>query len=116
MLFVIISEMGVDWLKHAFITKFNHVRATVYERFTDVLAKDVLAAGSLSAGRKSRTQRVNTMSFQELRADEAEPDPARSVSACGTSTGFCLNSAGCPRIARQRPGDRNACHSCKPPR
>ncbi|WVO17929.1 hypothetical protein L204_105627 [Cryptococcus depauperatus] len=44
-LFVILSEMVVDWLKHAFITKFNHVRASVYERFTDVLAKDVLLAG-----------------------------------------------------------------------
>ncbi|KAL7419760.1 hypothetical protein Q5752_005676 [Cryptotrichosporon argae] len=44
-LFVLVSEMVVDWLKHAFITKFNHVRATVYGRFTDVLAKDVLMAG-----------------------------------------------------------------------
>ncbi|WWC87545.1 uncharacterized protein L201_002435 [Kwoniella dendrophila CBS 6074] len=50
-LFVIISEMVVDWLKHAFITKFNHVRASVYERFTDVLAKDVLLAGSSGNGR-----------------------------------------------------------------
>ncbi|WVQ73897.1 hypothetical protein IAR50_003478 [Cryptococcus sp. DSM 104548] len=48
-LFVIMSEMVVDWLKHAFITKFNHVRASVYERFTDVLAKDVLLAGSVSS-------------------------------------------------------------------
>jgi hypothetical protein len=46
-LFVIVSEMVVDWLKHAFITKFNHVRASVYGRFTDVLAKDVLLAGSM---------------------------------------------------------------------
>jgi hypothetical protein len=37
----------VDWLKHAFITKFNHVRASVYGRFMDVLAKDVLFAGTL---------------------------------------------------------------------
>ncbi|WVQ83537.1 hypothetical protein IAT38_005678 [Cryptococcus sp. DSM 104549] len=49
-LFVIVSEMMVDWLKHAFITKFNHVRASVYERFTDVLAKDVLLAGSSGGG------------------------------------------------------------------
>lgn len=38
--------MLVDWLKHAFIAKFNHVRATVYGRFTDILAKDVLLAGT----------------------------------------------------------------------
>jgi len=51
-LFVIVSEMIVDWLKHAFITKFNHVRASVYGRFTDVLAKDVLLAGSMTRRRK----------------------------------------------------------------
>jgi hypothetical protein len=45
--------MIVDWLKHAFITKFNHVRASVYGRFTDVLAKDVLLAGSMTRRRKS---------------------------------------------------------------
>jgi hypothetical protein len=45
--------MIVDWLKHAFITKFNHVRASVYGRFTDVLAKDVLLAGSMTGRRKS---------------------------------------------------------------
>jgi len=44
------SEMLVDWLKHAFITKFNHIRPSVYERYTDVLCRD-LASGS-AAGRK----------------------------------------------------------------
>ena len=42
---VILSEMLVDWLKHAFITKFNHIRPSVYERYTDVLCRD-LASGS----------------------------------------------------------------------
>lgn len=58
MLFVIISEMLVDWLKHAFITKFNHVRASVYGRYTDVLAKDVMLAGSFEAPRQSKERRV----------------------------------------------------------
>jgi hypothetical protein len=40
-----VSEVLVDWLKHAFITKFNHIRPSVYERFTDVLCRD-LASGS----------------------------------------------------------------------
>ena len=35
------SEMLVDWLKHAFITKFNHIRPTVYERYIDVLCRDL---------------------------------------------------------------------------
>ncbi|KAI0829700.1 DUF747-domain-containing protein [Trametes gibbosa] len=42
---VLASETVVDWLKHAFITKFNHIRPSVYERYTDVLCRD-LASGS----------------------------------------------------------------------
>ena len=34
------SEMLVDWLKHAYITKFNNVKPAIYGRFLDVLAKD----------------------------------------------------------------------------
>jgi len=36
-----VSEMLVDWLKHAFITKFNHIRPSVYERYIDVLCRDL---------------------------------------------------------------------------
>ena len=41
---VLVSEMAVDWLKHAFITKFNHIRPQVYGRFIDVLCSDLLAS------------------------------------------------------------------------
>lgn len=34
------SEMLVDWIKHAYITKFNNVKPAIYGRFLDVLAKD----------------------------------------------------------------------------
>ncbi|KAF7321257.1 hypothetical protein MKEN_00645400 [Mycena kentingensis (nom. inval.)] len=50
---VLISEMLVDWLKHAFITKFNHIRPSVYERYTDVLCRD-LASGSAVGRRGAR--------------------------------------------------------------
>ncbi|BGP19783.1 hypothetical protein JCM10213v2_007901 [Rhodosporidiobolus nylandii] len=40
---VLVSECFVDWLKHAFITKFNHIRPGVYGRFVDVLCKDLVA-------------------------------------------------------------------------
>ncbi|KAG6369659.1 eukaryotic membrane protein family-domain-containing protein [Boletus reticuloceps] len=43
---VLVSEMMVDWLKHAFIIKFNHIRPSVYERYIDVLCRD-LASGSI---------------------------------------------------------------------
>ncbi|KAG8858017.1 hypothetical protein FRB96_005508 [Tulasnella sp. 330] len=42
---VLASELVVDWLKHAFITKFNHIRPSVYERYIDVLCRD-LTTGS----------------------------------------------------------------------
>ncbi|EJT97330.1 DUF747-domain-containing protein [Dacryopinax primogenitus] len=40
---VLLSEVGVDWLKHAFICKFNSFRVTVYDRFTDVLCHDLIS-------------------------------------------------------------------------
>ena len=48
-----ISEMLVDWLKHAFISKFNHIRPSVYERYTDVLCRD-LSTGSTVGRRGAR--------------------------------------------------------------
>lgn len=48
-----VSEMLVDWFKHAFITKFNHIRPSVYERYTDVLCRD-LASGSAFGRRGAR--------------------------------------------------------------
>lgn len=34
------SETLVDWIKHAYITKFNNTKPAIYGRFLDVLAKD----------------------------------------------------------------------------
>jgi hypothetical protein len=39
-LLVLGSEMLVDWIKHAYISKFNCVKPAVYQRYLDVLAKD----------------------------------------------------------------------------
>ncbi|KNG87025.1 hypothetical protein ANOM_004699 [Aspergillus nomiae NRRL 13137] len=39
-LVVLGSEMLVDWLKHAYIGKFNNTRPAIYKRFLDVLTKD----------------------------------------------------------------------------
>lgn len=35
-------EAGADWIKHAFITKFNHLDASVYDDYFRLLRKDVL--------------------------------------------------------------------------
>lgn len=39
-LLVLGSEMIVDWIKHAYITKFNNTKPVIYGRFLDVIAKD----------------------------------------------------------------------------
>lgn len=39
-LIVVGSEMLVDWVKHAFITKFNGYRPKLYGRMLDILVKD----------------------------------------------------------------------------
>ena len=39
-LLVLGSEMLVDWIKHAYINKFNNTKPAIYGRFLDVLAKD----------------------------------------------------------------------------
>ncbi|KAE8241303.1 hypothetical protein A4X13_0g7475 [Tilletia indica] len=63
-LIVIASECLVDWLKHAFITKFNHFRPAVYGRFMDVLCSDLVVDGwspghnnSSSGSAASKSQR-----------------------------------------------------------
>ncbi|XP_065183935.1 transmembrane anterior posterior transformation protein 1-like isoform X2 [Sycon ciliatum] len=35
------SEVMVDWIKHAFITKFNSISSTVYKEYRLILARDV---------------------------------------------------------------------------
>jgi hypothetical protein len=58
------SEILIDWLKHAFITKFNHIRGTVYSKYVDILCKDLVgdAPGELS----DRKKKVNRILFKYL--------------------------------------------------
>jgi len=37
---VYMSEILVDWLKHSFITKFNHIHPDVYVRYMQILCRD----------------------------------------------------------------------------
>lgn len=46
---VLMSEMIVDWLKHAFITKFNHIRPAVYGRFMDILCRDLVTDNGIES-------------------------------------------------------------------
>ncbi|KAL0469271.1 cytomegalovirus gH-receptor family protein [Neurospora intermedia] len=37
---VIASEMVVDWIKHAYVNKFNNIKPNFYSRILDILCKD----------------------------------------------------------------------------
>ncbi|KAG0188112.1 hypothetical protein DFQ28_005366 [Apophysomyces sp. BC1034] len=51
---VVASELVVDWLKHAFITKFNQIRPSIYSKYIDVLCKDlVMGSPSRLSGKKN---------------------------------------------------------------
>lgn len=58
---VMASEMLVDWLKHAFITKFNHIRPSVYQRYVDVLCRDLASMSSF--GRRGARKVGNNERF-----------------------------------------------------
>ncbi|KAJ0396974.1 hypothetical protein P43SY_008636 [Pythium insidiosum] len=38
---VMLAEMVIDWLKHAFITKFNQIPPSVYSKFITILCRDL---------------------------------------------------------------------------
>ncbi|KAG0361232.1 hypothetical protein BG005_008898 [Podila minutissima] len=53
-------ETLVDWLKHAFITKFNQIRPSVYGRFVDILSRDlVVGSPARLAGNKHQQMFVD---------------------------------------------------------
>ena len=56
-LIVLGSEMFVDWLKHAYINKFNNYRPGLYVRFLDVLAKDYYT-NAFAGGDHNLTRRL----------------------------------------------------------
>lgn len=61
-LMVIASELAVDWLKHAFITKFNQIRPSIYGKYIDVLCKDlVVGSPGRLAGSRHVWLRISSM-------------------------------------------------------
>ena len=58
LLAVLISELGVDWVKHAYITKFNRLRpAAVYSCYIDILCGDLRRLRKDIGGSSSRVAR-----------------------------------------------------------
>jgi hypothetical protein len=62
---VIVSELIVDWLKHAFITKFNQIRPSIYGKYIDILCRDLVVG---SPGRMSGKKAVSNCEAQAMYA------------------------------------------------
>lgn len=60
-LIVIGSEMLVDWIKHAYINKFNNIKPTFYSRILDILCKDYYTNVSTAAGSSSLSNISNAL-------------------------------------------------------
>lgn len=64
---VYLSELLVDWLKHAFITKFNHIHPEAYTRFMDTLSRDFehgqLEQGTLADQSPAVSRRIGFSTF-----------------------------------------------------
>ena len=58
-LIVIGSEMLVDWIKHAYINKFNNIKPTFYSRILDILCKDYYTNVSTATGSSSQQKLTN---------------------------------------------------------
>lgn len=73
------SECVVDWLKHAFITKFNHIRPAVYGRFMDVLCRDLVIAGpSLGPTPGDKSDGSSTQNSRQRRHTYVDQSPVVS--------------------------------------
>ncbi|KAJ1534594.1 hypothetical protein HK096_003682 [Nowakowskiella sp. JEL0078] len=72
-LVVFATEVVVDWLKHAFITKFNQLRPEVYARFRDSLCRDLVV------GSRWVVSKNESSDESELRYIDQSPVVARRI-------------------------------------
>lgn len=105
---VMASETIVDWLKHAFITKFNHIRPSVYERYTDVLCRDLASASAVSRLGVRKVSRPTVLVCTLLTLSELAL-VRRSIASSGSTPGFCIPTA-------RRPGHTHRYPICNPSR
>ncbi|KAJ3323714.1 hypothetical protein HDV06_001444 [Boothiomyces sp. JEL0866] len=50
------TEIMVDWIKHAFIVKFNGISPTVYQRYSESLCRDLLGISSTEINKRHVNQ------------------------------------------------------------
>nr|KAJ3420965.1 hypothetical protein HK105_004823 [Polyrhizophydium stewartii] len=73
-LIVYATEILVDWLKHAFITKFNNISPSVYQRYNDSLCRDLLGARKTALPPQPAPQQYHPQQRSMIR-DDTVADP-----------------------------------------
>ncbi|KAI8898072.1 eukaryotic membrane protein family-domain-containing protein [Globomyces pollinis-pini] len=63
--FIFGTEIFVDWLKHAFIVKFNGIEPSVYERYQDSLCRDLLGRVANSESSHNAASKTNELSSMD---------------------------------------------------
>jgi Eukaryotic membrane protein family len=63
-LMVFATEILVDWLKHAFITKFNGIKPNVYTAFRNSLCRDLIRDSSYPANGSNEGFGYNSPNFK----------------------------------------------------
>ncbi len=77
---VIGSEMIVDWVKHAYVNKFNNIKPAFYGRILDILCKDYYTNVSLPTCAAAPGEKIySDLSLQGLRNPLPNP-PSRAAS------------------------------------
>jgi len=89
-LLVLLSEFVVDWIKHAFITRFNEVSGDVYKDYTIHLAYDLAQTKQTNAFADQCDAVSRRMGFMPL--------PLGVVMIRVVSTAFKTNSRGAPVV------------------
>ncbi|KAG0296273.1 hypothetical protein BGZ98_001032 [Dissophora globulifera] len=67
-LLVLGCETLVDWLKHAFITKFNQIRPSVYGRFVGILSQDLVVGSPARLGGRNDSNYMSDLGAAPMAA------------------------------------------------
>jgi hypothetical protein len=103
---IIASEFAVDWVKHAFIVKFNHISPTVYSAFIHLLCSDARRPGMDAAQHRAHSQQAapdvaaTDGDAADVTATEGTAEDARSTQQHQPDA-----VASSPRPARRRGAD-----------
>ncbi|KAJ1834689.1 hypothetical protein LPJ63_001739 [Coemansia sp. RSA 2711] len=128
-LMVLGSELLIDWIKHAFVTKLNWIRPNIYSHYIDVLSRDLACSRSGAASRVvaaaattsnddaagallAAAPTTNTGGLDEKIDDITDEDGYQHVSARSSSSDSLGSQHASPRASEssavERPRARSA--------